>query len=117
MCCTHIVASTDIDKYLSSSSESRSVYRSSFAKSAALRNKASRSTVAADLVGEIAKRKLLVSTRTRWNLYYDAVVWITENSIAELNELCTRMELRCFSDREITFLKEYYAILKPFAGD
>ena len=53
-------------------------------------------------------------TRTRWNSYYDAVVRITENSIAELNELCTRMELRCFSDSEITFLKEYCAVLKPF---
>ena len=54
-------------------------------------------------------------TRTRWNSYYDAVVQITENSIEELNELCTRMELRCFSDREITFLKEFCAVLKPFA--
>ena len=117
-CAAHtlnLVVSNDVDKYLSSSSESKSVYQSSFAKSAALWNKASRSTVAADPVEEIAKRRLLVPTRTRWNLYYDAVVRITENSIAELNELCTRMELRCFSDREITFLKEYYAILKPFA--
>ena len=52
-------------------------------------------------------------TRTRWNSYYDAVVRITENSIAELNELCTRMELRCFCEREISFLKEYCAVLKP----
>ena len=74
-----------------------------------------RSTVAANLVGEITKRKLLVPTCTRWNSYYDAVVRITENSIAELNELCARMELHCFGDREIIFLKEYCAILKPFA--
>ena len=80
----NLVASTDVGKYLSSSSESRSIYRSSFAKSAGLWNKASRSTVAANLVGEIAKQKLLVPTCTRWNSYYDAVVQITENSIAEL---------------------------------
>ena len=117
-CAAHtlnLVVSTDVDKYLSSSSASRSVYQSSFAKSAALWNKASRSTVAAYQVEEIAKRKLILPTCTIWNSYYNAVVRITENSITELNELYTRMEIRCFSDGEITFLNEYCAVLKPLA--
>ena len=29
--------------------------------------------------------------------------------------LCTRIEVRCFTDREITFLNEYCAVLKPLS--
>ena len=79
-------------------------------KSSALWNKANRSTVASDTVQGMVKKKLIVSTATRWNSYYDAVVRVTDNSLAELNELCTKLELRCFSE-----LKEYVIVLKPLS--
>ena len=116
-CAAHslnLVASSDIIKHLSSSSSSRSIYRSSFGKSMALWNKASRSTFGADKVKEVTKGKLIVPTPTWWNSSYDAVVRITENSAAKLNEWCTEIGLRHFNGR-VNFLKEYCDVLKPLA--
>ena len=117
-CAAHtlsLIATTDIDKYLSTSPVSRNIYRSSFAKCSAVWNKTSRSTVASDSVQEIANRKFLVPSKTRWNSHYDAILRITENTTTELNELCTRMGLRSFAEKEIVFLKEYCSVLKPLA--
>ena len=105
-----------IDKSLSSSSLSRNIYRSSFAKCTALWDKASRSTVASDLVQETVKCKLLIPTPTRWNSHFDAVLRIVENGSTELNELCTKLYVCCFSERELTFFKKYSTVLKPLAG-
>ena len=113
-CAAHtmnLVASSNITKSLSSSREalSRTVYkRSSFAKCSALWSKASRSTLASDDVEATLKRKLIVPTPTRWNSNY-------ENLSADLDEICAKLNLRCLSERELSFLKntaKYYSHLQ-----
>ena len=101
----NLVASSDVEKSLSSASLSKQIFRISFTKCTVLWNKASRSTVAADHVEATLKKKLTVPSSTRWNSYNDVVSRITENSLEELNVLCTRLELRCFTEKELTFLK------------
>ena len=117
-CAAHtlnLVASTDVDKFLSSSPASRSLYRSAFSKCMALWNKASQSTVASDQLQEKLKRKLLVPCPTHWNSYYDTIERVVENSLADLNDLCAKLVLRGFNEREIMFLKEYCTVLKPLS--
>ena len=111
-CAAHtmnLATSSDITKSLSSTPLSRTVYRSSFAKCYALWNRASRSTQASDDVETTLKRKLIVPTPTHWNSHYDAVVRVTENASAELDELCAKLNLHCFNE------KEYCKVLQPFA--
>ena len=117
-CAAHtlnLVASTDVDKHLQSSTLAKSTYRSSFAKCTALWNKSRRSTVTADKMNEMLKRKLLVPSPTRWNSFYDAVARVVENSSVTLNELCTSIGLRSFSEKELAFLKEYCVTLEPLS--
>jgi len=105
-CAAHtlnLVASTGVDKHLSSSPNSRNIYKSLLAKCSALWNKVNQLTVASDNSQEIVKRKLLVPDKTRWNSQYDAIVRIAENTMSELNELCMKIGVRSFVEREITF--------------
>ena len=40
---------------------------------------------------------------------------MVENPLADLNDLCAKLDLRGFNEREIVFLKEYCAVLKPLS--
>ena len=81
----------------------------------ALLNTTACSTVASDQLQEVLKRKLLVLLNTYWNSYYDAIERVAENPLADWNNLCAKLGLHSSNEREILFLKEYCAVLKPLA--
>ena len=116
-CAAHtlnLIATNEVDKLLSSHSESRAVYRSATAKCSAMWTKASRSTIASEILEKISPRKLIVPTVTRWNSFHDAYSRITAMPLADINNICIKLQIKCMNDREYLFLKEYCSVLKPF---
>uniref|UniRef100_A0A3P9J033 HAT C-terminal dimerisation domain-containing protein n=1 Tax=Oryzias latipes TaxID=8090 RepID=A0A3P9J033_ORYLA len=96
-CASHtinLISTSDVEKYLTSSPTTKSVYRVTIAKCTALWTKASRSTVAAEQVQEVSQRKLLVPSSTRWNSFYDAVSRVAEIPMNELNNLCNKLGIK-----------------------
>ena len=102
----------DVEKWLKAN-ESKVIYKNAISKCSALWTKANRSSVATELVENFSKKKLIVPTSTRWNSFHNALSRITDIPVAELNTVCTQFGIKCFSDREYLFLKEYGNVLKP----
>ena len=66
-------------------------------------------------MNEKLKRKLLIPSSTCWNSYYDAVARVIENPSVTLNELCISIGLQIFTEKELSFLKEYCITLEPLS--
>ncbi|KAL4008952.1 hypothetical protein ACER0C_002804 [Sarotherodon galilaeus] len=102
----------DVEKWLQAN-EAKFIYRSATSKCSAMWTKANRSSVASELVDNFFKKKLIVPVSTRWNSFHDALSRITDIPLAELNTVSTQFGIKCFTDREYLFLKEYCIMLKP----
>ncbi|XP_041824825.1 uncharacterized protein LOC121644391 [Melanotaenia boesemani] len=117
-CASHtlnLISCTDVDKWLFSKPETKAIYRSATTKCAGLWNKASRSTVAAEIVDDIIAKKLLVPCTTRWNSYYDALERISKIPLVDLNTLSSTLQLKCFNEREHQCIREYCAVMNPLS--
>ncbi|KAL2096766.1 hypothetical protein ACEWY4_005973 [Coilia grayii] len=112
----NLISKNDLEKWLTSNNGCKAVYRSALAKCTALWTKTSRSTVASDQVEEVIKRKLIIPTATHWNSTHDALSLIIEIPITDLNTICSRLGVKCITEREYQFLKEYCTVLKPLAA-
>ncbi len=109
----NLISCNDVDKWLVSNPGTKALYRSSTGKCTALWNKTSRSTLAAEVVSDVVTKKLLVPCTTRRNSFCDAVARIVEIPMTDLSAISDRLQLKSISDRELHFLKEYCATMKP----
>uniref|UniRef100_A0A3Q4H3B9 HAT C-terminal dimerisation domain-containing protein n=1 Tax=Neolamprologus brichardi TaxID=32507 RepID=A0A3Q4H3B9_NEOBR len=115
-CASHtmnLISCTDVEKWLLSEAATKTIYRSATTKCAGLWNKASRSTVAAEIVEDIIAKKLLVPCTTRWNSFYYALERISKIPLVELNTISSTLQLKCFNEREHQCIREYCAVMKP----
>ncbi len=69
--------------------------------------------MAAEVVSDVVTKKLLVPCTTRRNSFCDAVARIVEIPMTDLSAISDRLQLKSISDRELHFLKEYCATMKP----
>lgn len=117
-CAAHtlnLIPNNEVDTWLGSNPESRGVYRSATAKCSAMWTKACRSSVASEYLEEVGSKKLIGPTvPTRWNSYYNAYARIAEMPLTVINNICTKLQIKCMNEREYLFLKEYCTIMKPF---
>lgn len=93
-CAAHtlnLIANNEVDAWLASNPESRSVYRSATAKCSSMWTKASRSSLASEYLEEAGSKKLIVPTATRWNSYFNAYARIAEMPLTVINNICTKL--------------------------
>uniref|UniRef100_A0A3Q4NB36 BED-type domain-containing protein n=1 Tax=Neolamprologus brichardi TaxID=32507 RepID=A0A3Q4NB36_NEOBR len=99
----NLVSCTDVEKWLLFEAATQTIYRSATTKCAGLWNKASHSTVAAEIVEDIIAKKLLVPCTTI----------ISKIPLVELNTISSTLHLKCFNEREHQCISEYSAVMKP----
>lgn len=109
----NLISCTDMDKWLLSKMETKIIYSSATTKCAGLWNNASRSTVASEIMNYVIAKKLVVPCSTKWNSFYNALARIFEIPTIKLNTISSRLQLKCISERECLFLKEYCIVMKP----
>ena len=84
-------------------------------KCAAIWNEAHRSSAAAEAVKDIANMRVCVPCVTRWSSEYMAIFKLIGLTQEQLDDICGRLGVTRLHPHEMTFLKEYVAVLQPLA--
>jgi len=121
-CASHtlnLVAVSDTESANSDASYKR-VNRATMAKCCGMWNKASRSTVCADIVRSKLKTSLVVPNDTRWNSHFRAVEKmkkvLEQHPGHVVSEVCQALDVVPFHANEICFINEYCTVMQPLAS-
>lgn len=123
-CAAHtlnLVASSDAEDALDDPMfEER--YTSAMGKCRALWNKQNQSVHAAEVIKKEFGKKLVTPNQTRWNSVYDSVqclLGVIDNvdNLLQFNSVIREYPVRLaeFNSRNITFLRQYMAVMEPVA--
>lgn len=92
----------------------RSLLHSSNGKLSAIWNKVNKQ-ISNEIMSDILGCQLLTPVPTRWNSYYDARRSLLFHSSDKLEAVCKALDLPCFKEQELAFLKEENRVLTPLA--
>jgi hypothetical protein len=92
----------------------RSLLHSSNGKLSAIWNKVNKQQ-SNEIISASLGCQLITPVPTRWNSYYDARRSFLLHSVDKIDALCKALELPCFKEVEIAFLKEENRVLTPLA--
>jgi hypothetical protein len=117
-CATHslnLVSTSDADK-AEQNAAYKKISRSAFGKCQSLRNKYSRSTLAADAVNDSLGLGLKRLNVTRWNSLYMAVERlvriVNENGEDQRHSVCTTVGVPRLSAGELLLVSDYASVMK-----
>lgn len=92
----------------------RSLFHSCNGKLSGIWNKVNKQK-SNEILFSILGCQLLTPVPTRWNSYYDARHNLLLHSSDKLEEVCKSLEVPCFKEQELAFLKEENRVLAPLA--
>lgn len=92
----------------------RSLLHSCNAKLSALWSKVNR-PLSNEVISAMLGCQLVTPVTTRWNSYYDACRSLLLHSAEKLDALLKALQLPCFKEAELAFLKEGNRVLTPLA--
>ena len=116
-CSSHtlsLIAVSDSRTALKDNTSFKRIHTATLAKCAAMWNLTSRSVKNCEAVDKIVNTRQVRPCATRWNFLFDALS-VMQTMRPEIKNVCQAIGVAVFKDKELDFIDEYIAVLRPIA--